>query len=133
MNIRIFLVLLTCCLLLCGCGSNDPAATPTSAPTTEPATTPTTQAPVIDENGVPSLTITQETTDPFEALMPELDFSEIDLPELPWEDDGVVAVPVTDPTDSDTDLEDDEVESTPETTNAVTPTYSDTLPEHVWE
>ena len=147
MKIRILLVLLICGLLLCGCGEDTPAET-TTLPATDPVpTTTAANTPVYNEDGVPSLTVapTDPIGDMFEGF---LGFPEIELPEDPWEDDGVVAVPVTTPVTKPTtpvDSNDDAANTLPEdvwdeddsseVSEPVQTTYvnSDTLPEDVWE
>lgn len=137
MKIRIFVALLACCLLLCGCGTEETSVTPEpSAP--EATGTPTTpNEPIVDDNGVPSLTVTEDP----ELTIPGFIWGEEGGFELPIDDfdpDGEhVAVPIgtVPPTTSEDISNEDDV---PPTTTEPTPppeTYfsGDILPEDVWE
>ena len=136
MKIRIFIALLACCLLLCGCSGKETSATPeTSAPEETGAPTTAPDVPVLDENGVPSLTVDDGT----ELTIPEFIWNEeggIDLPidEFdPADDPEVVTIGTVPPTTTADPSAEDEV---PTTTTAPPPeTYypGDILPEDVWE
>lgn len=148
MKLRIFVALLACCLLLCGCSSEEASSTPettvpevTAAPTTAPATP---DEPIVDENGVPSLTVSEGP----ELTIPDFVWGGsggIDLPIDEFdEDEEHYAVPIgttAPPTTEGNSTEDDppagttsaEKESEEPTMPASTWFPGDVLPEDVWE
>lgn len=120
MKIKFFILFFAFCLLLCACsnagGTDTTVADTTAADTTESSeniqetegeTTSKPTVPSESTEGVPSLTIEEDTTEEFPIFLPTVSDEPIRLPDLELDNDYPPSVVTTVPDSLTTEAEDD--------------------------